>query len=1126
MKKCRISSSALVCLLVAMGACSDDVIWDHGKTPDDGLAMKIHAVIDQQMETRADESGFADGDRMGIFVVNYENGVPTLRDDGNQADNVAFTFDSDMNRWNPVSPVYWKDAVTPADVIGYYPFRSNIGDPLSISFQVSANQSKRPEGEMSDYESSDFLWSKATAVTPGTSVNLAYTHLMAGVMVTLQAGEGFTGTEWSKLPKQVAIANILRDATIDLSTGSVTPAGDYDRDIVASPQSGDVFRAVTVPQKVADGKAVLRMTIDGQTYEYKRSGGMEYAGGKLHRFTMRVDKRGESEGYKLTLVSEDIVPWIADEISHDFESNSYLVVNCPAAGKLKESIIAVGSDPETVKNLKVTGILDTSDCFFIRDEMPALSSLNLKDTKFPYVYMGRNPFTDEKYYDKNALPSSAFAGNDHIRRYILPESVYRIGGDAFSNTRPTSTIIIPESVTVLDGGSFGYIWEEASLVLPSRLERLEDNALLHTDIRFEMKLPPTLKYIGNGALAETRNAYGTFSIPSGLEFLGDDAFHECGNNMTGDVVIPPGLVTDLAFSVGFANGTNVTLPEGIKTIRRLGEKFNSRLRLPKSLERIEYQAFAFSCFTTPIDLPENLVYIAPGAFIEAKLPGRIVIPPLIESVENSSFYGNRLTEVIVGDNVLRIEDYAFGRNPELRYMEIGKNIEYIGEGVLSESWKLQTLVCMAKEPPRATEASFRDLYFDKAVLEVPQGCVEKYRHAEGWRQFRNITEHRELAFNINEIACLDRGVVREGILTAEGPWRVASTPSWVHVTPAKGDHKEEIAVKVDSQSHSSAERSGEIKFVLDGTDYTVSIPVRQLRAEDPEDKEIVLQKATGPGKAIPVFIVGEGFTADQIVNGSYMEKMRQTMEHFFDIEPYRTYRSCFTVSTAIACSPEAGSADDLLPVVNKFGTRSVSPNEGRLREYVEKVSSTTGTNMENALIIVVTNLNVFSGWSSISYDGCSFASVGIVDDPYPYDQRGLVQHYAGGEAFAGLGDENVTHFEHIRSCGCPQCNGLERFNEMKRRGFFANLSMSPKMSEVPWRDFIFHERYSVDVDMWDGGYHHLRGVWRSESQSVMGTYIAYFNTISRYTIYRQIKKRAGLPASLDDFVANDKIEKP
>lgn len=1094
-------------ILLAAG-CNDDLIIDPGVPPGGRQPLSINAVIEQEMATRADDNGFADGDRIGVFVVNYRNGVPgILETSGNQADNVAFTLDYDMNRWNAVSPVYWKDAKTPADVIGYYPYRPNLGSVSDYIFEVAADQSDRPEGELCAYEASDFLWSKSTAVSPGEQVNLSFSHRMAGVMVELEAGNGFTDVEWKKLPKLVTVDNTIRHAEIDLSTGEVTASGSYDRNIVANPGNGNVFRAVTVPQRIDAGKSLIGITIDGHSYFYRRDEAMEYTGGKLHRFKLRVDKKTDSGGYSVTLTKADIVPWIADDLSHDFDANSYFVVNCPTPGQLANAIKEAGSDPETVKNLKVTGVLDKTDCESIRTGMPMLSALNMKEVRFP----------------DNAIPNQAFYGNQSIRRFILPETITRIGVEAFREIRPTSTIIIPESVKTIDALAFGFIWEEGSLVLPGRLERLEDHALSNTSIRFEIKLPPSLKYIGNGAFAEASNAYGSFSIPQGLEYLGGDAFYRCGKNLTGDIIIPSGLVNSLRLEMGFANGTNITIPEGVKSIEACRVHLNSRLVLPKSLERIEKEAFYTVRFPTPIELPENLSYIAPAAFLESTIQGRLVIPPLIESIEQSCFNYTRLTEVIIGDNVLRIEDEAFGRNSELRYMEIGKNVEYLGRNVLEESWNLQTLVCLAKEPPRADD-SFTGIYFDKAVLEVPVGCVEKYRNAPGWRQFKNITEHRELAFNINEISCLDRGVTRTGIIRAEGPWRVSEKPSWVSVSPMSGKSKDELTITVNSQNPGSQQREGEIIFSLDGRNYKATLPIRQISAEQGEDKEIVLQTASAKGKPIPLFIVGEGFTADDIVSGKYMNRMRETMEQFFDIEPYRSLRNHFTVSTSLACSPEKGTSDYSMTVVNKFETFGVSPNNDLLRQYVERVSSHASRNMENSLIIVVVNYPVFSGYSSIYYDGGSIASIGTPDGSYPYDIRGLVQHFAGGEAFAGLGDESVAHFEHIKSCKCPGCNRIAIFNEMKSRGFYANLTLSSKMGDAPWHDFIFHEKYSSVTDMWEGGAGHIRGVWRSESQSVMGTYIAYFNAISRYTIYKEVMRRAGLPASLEDFIANDIIE--
>ena len=92
------------------------------------------------------------------------------------------------------------------------------------------------------------------------------------------------------------------------------------------------------------------------------------------------------------------------------------------------------------------------------------------------------------------------------------------------------------------------------------------------------------------------------------------------------------------------------------------------------------------------------------------------------------------------------------------------------------------------------------------------------------------------------------------------------------------------------------------------------------------------------------------------------------------------------------------------------------------------------------------------------------------------------------------------------------------------KGWFQNLSLTGKMSDVPWRDFIFHEKYSGFVDIFEGGYMHSRGVFRSEQNSCMNNEIPYYSTISRYEIVKRIMEYAGEPFSFDKFVENDIVE--
>jgi len=83
------------------------------------------------------------------------------------------------------------------------------------------------------------------------------------------------------------------------------------------------------------------------------------------------------------------------------------------------------------------------------------------------------------------------------------------------------------------------------------------------------------------------------------------------------------------------------------------------------------------------------------------------------------------------------------------------------------------------------------------------------------------------------------------------------------------------------------------------------------------------------------------------------------------------------------------------------------------------------------------------------------------------------------------------------------------------------------MNEVPWAHLVFHPQYSQYVDVYEGGYRHARGFYRSENMSVMGnTYIPYYNTISRESIVKRIMNYAGETYTFEKFVVKDKREYP
>lgn len=1127
-------------------SCADNFDDPAVVTPGERTAFEFAASIEQDNGSRADESGFADGDRFGAYVVNYYAGEPgTLALTGNQVNNVAIAYDAGSASWIAASGIYWRDSSTPVDVYGYYPFNNGLGDVEAYRFEVRSDQSiPAADGDMGAYEASDFLWAKSARVTPGTKINLPFTHRLAGVKVTLQKGSGFTDEEWEKLPRIVSVDNTVRTASIDLSTGVATPTGSFDRNVVMNPDAPDSYRAVIVPQTVAAGRSTIGITIDGVNYAYTRDGGMTYAAGKLHAFTLRVDKKEQGGGYTVTLTGESILPWEADSSSHDFVENSYVVVHCPEPGKLRESLAAAGIDIATVKNLKITGTLNEDDFYLFNrydiqtknyySEFLSLVSINLKNAKLACeFYSGRDVFINyvEVYVGEDVLPPYAFYGLKNLQRIILPDNLIKLGFNSLCGIGLNTTLIIPESVTEIGIGAFSEIGEGGTIILPSALEKIEDSAFSHCRASVKVLFSNKLKYIGSGAFGGA-NIIGAFSLPESLEYLGKSAFG--GTEIEGEIIVPITLteIPGWCFcEAKLKEDVKVRFHDGITKIGESafeGIKFGGNLALPPNLKEIGDNAF-FGCkFSGELNIPTSVQNIGSSAFHYSNLSGTLNIPDNIDVISEESFCNTALEKVILGNNVELVGNNAFIGNSELRYVEIGKNVAMIGDGAFAYCPGIATFVSLAKEPPALGNNVFFGFDPVHCTLEVPEESVDLYRNAAGWRDFTRISPHRELVFGFSSQKCLNKGITRSAILTAEGPWRVKEAPDWVRVAPDHGDYREELTVTVEPLPSGSGDREGRIVFELIGKDYTADCEIIQYDYEHPEDSEIRLQRASASGNPVNLFIVGDGFGAEEIINGNYLLRIDETVEHLFSIEPYKSYRSHFNISTSIALSPDNITATLDSRRLDRLGTFGVDLDIRKVEEYVTSVSDDIDyENLRDAFIIVLSNLDAFVGESCLLEYDRNIACIALPEDcVYPYDRRGLVLRYAGGEAFAGLGKESVTHFEHIKSCTCPYCGALTEYMSMKERGLFGNITMSSKMSDAPWSQFIFHSKYSSTVDMWEGGYGHVRGVWRSEPQSVMSTYIPYYNTISRYAIYKEIMRRAGLPATLDDFIANDKIEIP
>lgn len=1101
---------------LALSGCSDD-LFEGGSVNDGTARIELSGEIDQLAVTRVNDNGFCDGDVMGVYIVDYNGSTPgTLQVSGNRGDNVRHTFDEEAYKWNSAYDLYWKDKHTPIDVYGYYPF----GSPESIEaypFTVQRDQStESKDGEMGGYEASDFLWGKVENVAPTTSViRLPMRHRMANARVTLVEGSGFAAGEWAQTDKTVLAANLVREATINLSDGTVTPAGEVEQTMTVPSRNGDEWRAIVVPQTVPSGATLFSITIGGVPYKFSKNEAFTYVAGKMNNFSIRVDKKAASGQYTLTLISESITAWENDLVSHDGSSRQYIIINS-TAGHLKDSIVAANKDYTQVKNLKITGEINTQDFYFMRDEMDNLQALNLKEVAVS------GSFGDNSYYkwynvaeageEDGVIPEQALNGKRSLLSIVLPDKLEGIGYSAFGScSNLTGSLTIPEGVTRIAYGAFsGCTSMTGTLSLPSTLEFLGNCSFMSCNFNCDLILPDKLKYLGGIAFYENSYLSGTLMLPDGLEYIGASAFYGC-RNITGDIKIPQKI-------------TNIESG----TFQEMG--CNGTLILHDGITNIGERAFSSTPLRGELTLPKNLVTLGEYAFSGCNFSGNLIIPKGLLIINDGVFYYNsRLTGIVeFPENILSIGTNAFAGCRNIEGLVIPASVENIFGSAFENCFYIGSIVCKGEMPARVASSAFNGVPKDNFTLEVPEAAVPQYQTAPGWNGFKRIAAHHELVCRPSLACALNTESTQTLIVDAEGEWEVASKPDWCELSQTSGGGKTEVTLTIKALAKGSGNREGEIVFKLKDEDYTHKCTVSQYDYEYDEDEWLALQTATrGNNGGINIVILGDGYDAEDIANGDYLANMKQQIEYFFGVEPYTTYRDYFNVYTAFPVSTESGVGTLNTIRYNRFNTTytggvGLKADYDEIFSYALNAPTVNEGNLNQTLIIIVPNSTDYSGITQMWTDGSAIAFCPLSTDYYPLDSRGVIQHEAGGHGFGKLGDEYIYHNAFIDVCNCMCCKHVNEFNQAKANGWYDNLSLTGKMHEVPWSHLIFDSRYSDLVDIYEGGFMHSRGVFRSEQNSCMNNNIPYYSTISRESIVKRIKKYAGETYSFEEFVANDK----
>lgn len=1067
---------------------------------DDKIPVSISSVYPVSgVATRADANGFVAEDEVGIFIVDYnQDGTPgELKMNGVRAANALFEYDGTV--WKAPYQIYWADGSTPADIYGYYPYDAAIETPAAYQFSVSALQDSDGDSTTggSGYEASDLLWTKAEKVYPtAQTVSLQYRHLMAGITISLEMGNGFTSDEWNSLSKKVLIGDTVLSGVVNMEDGSVK-VSDGKADKITPLTYNGTWRAVVMPQTIPAGEILVIIDVDGQTYNLVKDVDMVYYGGKMHNFTISVNKRALSGDYEFKFLSDDVVAWVEDPDFHDGIVREYITVHIEEPGTLSAELTAQGYDCLEIGALKITGTLNHTDLNFIGEKLTGMTALNIRDVKI--------------------------TGNDNEK-----DCLAGIGGRLHSgNTGVLAHIILPVSIKKIGDGALSNVGLVGNLDIPDGVEEIGLGAFAGNYLTGELRLPSSLKKLGGSAFQYNGGISGNLYLPDGLQYLGGGCFG--GTSLTGPYILPSSI-TDYANS-GFAGTTGtIVLPPKVDFVPELAFENSgcTQVDFHNGIFEIRHSAFRGAGISGELVLPDNLKYLGSQSFMRTKI-SRVIFPESLRILEAEAFSGcSYMTGILeLPENVSRIGSRCFFNCSNITGLVIPENVELIEDHVFYGCSSINSIVCKGETPPVVCGNAFYGVNKDNFTVEVPVGCIEAYRQAPGWCEFKRFAEYSDFVCRPAQANALNTVHSETLLLNADGEWEVESCPSWVTLSHTSGSGKTEIRLTFSQMEHGAGNRADTIKFIMPAEGYKTSCVVSQYDYQHEEDACVTVQSHEA-GDGIDIVFVGDGFDGKAISDGSYLNLVNEQIEYFFAVEPYRSHREYFDVHVTFPLSQECGVNTMNTYVNNRFGTlygydgticttdRLITTVD-EVFDYAVEYSPLESDRLDESLVILVPNDDAYDG--NTIYSGYSALSICPPSSrPYPQDTRGVVQHEAGGHGFGKLADESIVYSSWIPVSVKSSIAGFHSI------GWYQNIALSSKFNNVPWADFIFDPRYSDQVDIYEGGCEYMRGVYRPEANSCMNYGIPYYNVISRLEIMKRIFRYAGADFNMDYFYENDSFE--
>ena len=266
--------------------------------PLDDLSNDEIRVI-ANMPTRATMTAFEQGDKMGLYAVEYNGDVAQpLQISGNYLNNEPMVYNG--SEWKSERTLYWSSNA--CDFYGIYPYQQMTAIE-DILFEVATDQNtSKGNGALGGYESSDLMWAKAEKVKQSDkAVKLQFNHMMSRLVVKIEKGPSFEG----EIPDDIVthIYNTATTAKVNYKAGSLEKYALSDNKTITMRKiNNTTFDAIVVPQFIERSTPLVEITMGGIAYLLNYS--ISFRPGYQHTITVTLNTSPDQEKIEIAIDGE------------------------------------------------------------------------------------------------------------------------------------------------------------------------------------------------------------------------------------------------------------------------------------------------------------------------------------------------------------------------------------------------------------------------------------------------------------------------------------------------------------------------------------------------------------------------------------------------------------------------------------------------------------------------------------------------------------------------------------------------------------------------------------------------------------------------------------------------------